>query len=190
MNFSQQADFQTEAMEYEDPLEMSPCYDTNGSHCEPGFYTGPWGNQDPCVWGEVALHTEPGSSLLTQLPVEEGEDWSVAAVRDSPSLQIWRGCLPRSRPPPHVTMNEEVINLCEVSLCEGCEATHHLLHSGDQHMGPLHLHAAFTEEAKTREGKHPSQGFKASQSGHGQELETSLYKAQKHYELGYSQKAE
>lgn len=32
-------------------------------------------------------------------------------------------------------------------------------------MGPLRLHAAFTEAAETKEGKHPSQGFKVSRSG-------------------------
>lgn len=40
----QQAGFQTKAMTYEDSSEMSSCYDTSGRHCEPGFYTGPWGN--------------------------------------------------------------------------------------------------------------------------------------------------
>lgn len=49
VSVSEQAGFQTKAMTYEDPPEMSSCYDTSGSHCEPGFYTGPWGNQDLCM---------------------------------------------------------------------------------------------------------------------------------------------
>lgn len=87
----------------------------------------------------------------------KGQDWSMVAGGDPHNLQI-RGSPEKHtpRPPPPPTMNGEVISLCEVSLCEGCE---------DQHVGPPLLHAAYTEKAKTRGGRHLSQGLGASQRG-------------------------
>lgn len=54
MNFSQRADFQTEAMKKcEDPLGMSQWHDTSGGHCEPAQ---DFGETKTCR----SVHTEPG----------------------------------------------------------------------------------------------------------------------------------
>lgn len=155
-------------------------------HCEPA--------QDPGK--DPPPHRSWTGNPLTQLPEErEGtlgrkrEDWSVAAVGTSPSLQIW-GVLPRSTYPgllPIPIINGEVLNLvichCLRPVRPPTPCFIWCLAHGGLCISLLHLQR---KQKPKRTSIYPK-GVKVDR---GQELHTSLYMTQQHSKLGYCQKAE
>lgn len=131
-----------------------------------GACTGPRGKPRPAG----PLHTDPGlaacspSSLWRQRVLgKKGRDQLSAPVGTFPSLQTWGfPKKPIPRPPPHPIM--EIMSLVKYHCVRTMEPATTCLTQGLGHGAPASPHC-ITEEAETREGKHPSQGFKANQSG-------------------------